>query len=61
MIRRTLPADTDVFALGQTCLNRLGQQDPDGRVALIKIRRQQFHAGVTVQSQRELRQVVGAY
>ena len=58
MIRRALAADPDVLALFAAGSDGHRQQRLDRRVTLIEATRDQ--GGITVQSQRQLRHVVGA-
>ena len=58
MIRRTLTTDTNILACFLAGLNGPGQQELHGRIPLIKQMRD--NTGVTIQTQRELSQVVGS-
>src|SRR5690625_1957828 len=55
-----LPADTHILAGLQTCRDRALEHEFHGLVAFVEISDQKIHAGVAVQAQRELGQVVGA-
>ena len=59
MIRRPLAADAYVFALGDTGLDGLRQQHAHSRIALVEVGCEQLHAGIAVQAQSQLGQVVG--
>src|SRR6185436_17086060 len=56
MVRGTLAADADVLAFRPACGNRAQQQLFDSRIAFVETFRHQ--AGVAIQAQRELREVV---
>ena len=60
VIRRALSANADVLALGQAGFDGLRNQGRDRRITFVKISSQQLHARITVQTQCELGQVIGA-
>jgi hypothetical protein len=58
MIARALAAYADVFTLCQASFDGLADQGLYGRIALIKVHCQQRHAGVAVEAQSQLGQVI---
>ena len=60
MVTWALPADANVLAGRQTCGDRLRDQRLHGRVAFVEVLREEFHARVAVEAERQLRQVVRA-
>ena len=60
MVARALPADADVLAGGAAGRDRARDHRLHRRIALVEVAREQLQAGVAVEAERELGQVVRA-